>query len=252
MNISNEMGNYDGISIFYERWCTGDVSYEPSLEFYQKFLRNQLGPFLELGIGTGRIALEILQKQSADITGVDVSLNMLAECRRKYDERKERNLICGKLTLRNVRMENMDFHSEFQTVYLPFRTVGHLMTDQLLDRVFERVYEALMPGGYFVLDHYMFSREWAENHNDIDILMYEKEGIRIFDHYHYDFERKLMECSIKKNGKVIQEFLFRWIEPATIRGSALRTGFQIEELYGEFDGSAWTEESNNQIWILKK
>lgn len=135
-----------------------------------------------MGIGTGRIALEILQKKSVDITGVDVSRNMLTECKRKYDELKERNLIHGKLTLRNIGMENMDFHSEFQTVYLPFRTVGHLMTDQLLDRVFKRVNEALMPGGYFVLDHYMFSKEWAEDHNDIDIPMYEKDGIQIFDH----------------------------------------------------------------------
>jgi len=252
VNILNETGNYDGISLFYERWCTGDVSYEPSLKFYKKFLRYQPGPLLELGIGTGRIALEILQINSAEIMGVDVSRNMLAECRRKYDEQKKRNNIQGKLTLMNVKMENMDFHSEFQTVYLPFRTVGHLITDHLLERVFQRVYEALIPGGYFVLDHYMFSREWAENHNDIDILMYEKDDIQIFDHYHYDFERKLMECSIKKNGEIIQRFLFRWMEPATIRNSALRTGFQIRELYGEFDGSMWTEKSNNQIWILKK
>ena len=252
MSTSIEMGNYDGISLFYEKWCTGDASYEPSLKFYQNYLRNQPGPFLELGIGTGRIALVILQKQSVEITGVDVSRNMLAECKRKYDELKKQNLIRGKLTLMNVGMENIDFHSEFQAVYLPFRTVGHLVMDQLLDRMFERVYEALIPGGIFVLDHYMFSMKWAENHNDVDIMMYEKDGIWISDYYHYDYERQLMECSIKKNGEIIQRFLFRWMEPTTIRNSALRAGFQIKKLCGEFDGSAWTEESNNQIWILKK
>ncbi len=252
VNTSNELGNYDRISILYEMWCSGDESYAPSLEFYLKFLRKQYGPFLELGVGTGRIALEVLRNQQVDITGVDLSKKMLEECGRKYDEMRKHNEICGRLRLLNLEMENIDFNLEFQTVYLPFRTVGHLMTDQLLNRVFRRVHRALVPGGFFVLDHYMFCREWAESHNDKDILMYEKDGIRIYDHYLYDFERERMKCSVKRNGAVIGEFLFRWIKPDIIRSAALQAGFHIQKLYGDFDGSLWTEESDNQIWVLQK
>lgn len=252
MNTSDEISAYDGIFALYEQWCTGDVSYDPSLDFYYNYLRKQPGPFLELGIGTGRIALKVVQECAVDIVGVDVSRLMLNECIRKYEYLKNRNLIRGSLTLQNLSMEDIEYVSEFQTVYLPFRTVGHLMTDQLIDRVFQKVYSALMPGGYFVLDHYMFCREWAEEHNDVDILMYERDGIRITDHYLYDFEKERMECSVKKNGEVIQKFWFRWIKPETIRNTALSVGFHIQNLFGEFDGSTWSADSGNQIWVLRK
>lgn len=77
-NIYTDLENgYDGIANEYERWCTGDDNYEPSLKFYLEYLEAHNGPFLELGIGTGRIALEAIKSHPKHIVGVDVSANML-------------------------------------------------------------------------------------------------------------------------------------------------------------------------------
>lgn len=250
--MEDEANNYDGIASWYEKWCTGDEAYEQTLQFYLDYLKNQEGSFLELGIGTGRIALEIIRQQPKRIVGVDISKNMLEQCERKYLQLKLRNELHGSLELVHERMENISFHQEFQTVYLPFRTVGHLLTDEKLELLFLRVYQALRPDGIFVLDHYIFQKEWAVEHNDIDIIMYEDEKEIIADHYIYDFNRGLMDCSIKRNDVIVQKFMFRWIEPATINKIAKKTGFVVQSIYGDFDKRPWNHESVNQIWVLRK
>lgn len=249
----NENG-YDGISDFYELWCTGDENYYPSLDFYSEYLSAYKGPFLELGIGTGRIALEVLRKFNKEITGVDISNNMLMECNRRYKELKIQMPEAGLLKLVRENIKDIQFKEEFEVVYLPFRTIGHIMNDEELALVFRRVYDALMWGGRFVFDHYVFQQDWAEAHNEIGIPMFldENNNISIVDLYEYDFDKEMMKCSIFLNGIVVQKFDFRWIHPEAIRKVAVAAGFTIENIYGSFEKDDFTEKSFNQIWELKK
>lgn len=255
MKIYEDSENgYDGIADEYEQWCTGDDSYEPSLKFYLEYLEVHSGPFLELGIGTGRIALEAIQSNSKHIVGVDISANMLKKCEEKYKSLKKDSAVAGTLQLIKMRIEDITFCEEFEVVYLPFRTVGHIMTDPDLEQVFQKIYKALLHGGSFVLDHYVFQKEWAETHNNVDILMYSdpEKGATIKDRYLYDFDREVMECSVKLNETVVQTFRFRWIHPETIKQAALCAGFAIDKVYGDFDKREFSKDSFNQIWILRK
>lgn len=81
-NISNKNSSYVGIAFLYEKWCTGDAGYASSLLFYVDYLKKMKGPFLELGIGTGRIALEIIKSCPNHIVGIDISKNMLDICQK--------------------------------------------------------------------------------------------------------------------------------------------------------------------------
>ena len=134
VNIYTDSENgYDGIANEYERWCTGDDNYEPSLKFYLEYLEAHNGPFLELGIGTGRIALEAIKLHPKHIVGVDISANMLKKCEEKYKKLKGYSVVVGTLQLIKQKIENIEFCEEFEVVYLPFRTVGHIMTDTELE-----------------------------------------------------------------------------------------------------------------------
>jgi hypothetical protein len=57
---------------------------------------------------------------------------------------------------------------------------------------------------------------------------------------------------IRVNGMAADGFRFRWYEKECLGRAAAKAGFVLERLIGEFDGSAWTPESDNQIWIWKK
>lgn len=242
---------YEGIAPWYELWCTGDYAYKETERFYLDTLARQKGRFLELGIGTGRIALKLIEKYPVKITGIDVCRNMMEICEAHYKELKT-NGCPGQLQLERKDMTELDYQEEFSTAYLPFRTVGHLLTYSDLQKMFEGVYRALEHSGLFILDHYIFDREWAIAHNEQDILMYQDEKLRIEDYYSYDFHRNLMDCRVKVNGIVREHFIFRWMEKELIEESAVRAGFQCEKLMGDFNGSPWTKEACNQIWIFRK
>ncbi len=242
---------YAGISAYYERWCSGDPFYEQTKEFYMRVLPTKEGPFLELGIGTGRLARLLIQHQAVEVTGIDVCKEMLAICKTKYEQQKEAGCL-GRLFLEQGDMTNLQYFEQFGTIYLPFRTVGHLLTDKHLEAMFQGVYRALKPGGIFLLDHYMFDREWAVQNNNKDLLMYSDNSTRIEDHYNYHFEKGYMDCAIKVNGVVVDQFQFRWCSKDCIGNAAKKVGFSLEVLMGEFDGSAWNEQSGNQIWVWRK
>jgi SAM-dependent methyltransferase len=248
----SDSGNYDGISFWYEKWCTGDEVYELSLKFYVRFLKKFSGPMLELGIGTGRIALELIKQKPVTLVGVDISEKMLEQCEKRYLTMKKNNLILGELKLVRGYFEEISYQNEFEAVYLPFRTIGHIMTDDVLGQLFQNVYRSLKKGGQFVFDHYIFQKQWAMEHNDVDIVMYRSDSESISDHYIYDFKNGYMKCSIKMNGTVVQKFMFRWIPPDTIRNIASRTGFKIKQCYGDFDETVIGPDALNQIWVLEK
>ena len=87
-----------------------------------------------------------------------------------------------------------------------------------------------------MLDHYMFDKAWAEEHQDMDLLMYCDHAVKIEDHYIYDFENEYMDCTIKVNGSVTDQFRFRWYSIECIGSAAEKAGFTLEKLMGEFDG----------------
>lgn len=242
---------YAGISQLYEKWCTGDPFYEQTKQFYLYMLSQREGPFLELGVGTGRLARLLVQQREVEITGIDICDEMLSVCAREY-QRQKASGCPGILHLEKGDMAELHYCEQFHTAYLPFRTVGHLLTEEDLAAMFRGVYRALKPGGSFLLDHYMFDRAWAEEHQDRDLLMYCDERIKIEDHYIYHFESESMDCTIKVNGAVADKFRFRWYSKECIGIGAERVGFTLENLLGEFDGSAWNEQSGNQIWVWRK
>ena len=87
-----EMMPYRGISGLYEKWCSGDPAYEQTRRFYIHTLSRCKGPFLELGVGTGRLARELVQRWAADVTGVDVCPEMLSICQVAYQKQKEQEI----------------------------------------------------------------------------------------------------------------------------------------------------------------
>ena len=251
-NIYTRGSSYDGISDWYEQWCLGDENFIPSKQFYCSFLKQYEGPFLEVGIGTGRIAMSIIEQQKARVVGIDVSDNMLQICRLKYQKLVDSGKAQGTLELEHCDMTEIDWTDKFQVIYIPFRTIGHCMSDEDLHKVFSKCYAALQKTGLLVFDHYVFQKEWALQHDRVNIPMYHDGQTDIADYYEYNFEDCKMNCFIKVNGEVVQNFPFRWLDPEHIRCMTADAGFSVERLMGNFDGISFDGDSFNQIWILKK
>lgn len=99
--------------------------------------------FLEVGIGTGRIALPIVQR-GFDYTGADISDNMLNELRRKLEGANHR------LTLLNADATNLPFEDDSFDVVLTVHVL-HLIPNW--KQALAEIRRVLKPNGLYLYSH---------------------------------------------------------------------------------------------------
>src|SRR5919198_259769 len=101
------------------------------------------GAALELGIGTGRIALPLAQR-GIRVHGIDLSEAMVARLRAKPGA-EQIGVTIGDFATTTVE-------GEFSVAYLVFNTINNLTTQDAQVACFENVASHLEPGGCFVVE----------------------------------------------------------------------------------------------------
>lgn len=123
------------------------ADYDDDLALYEGFARRGELPSLELGVGTGRVALH-LARQGLRVVGLDSSLRMLALLEAQLDPETAR-----RVRLVEGDMRDFDLAGErFDLIYCALDTFEHLLTtaDQLA--TLRCVWRHLAPGGVFVAE----------------------------------------------------------------------------------------------------
>src|SRR5436853_3569243 len=133
---------YDDIARLYDRWGR---SVTEDVPFYLDEARRSGGPVLELGVGTGRIAVPIAA-DGIRVIGIDSSRAMLNVCGR-------RAALAGVgLDLRVGDLRHPPVEEQVPLVICPFRSLLHMHTDDDRRAVLTAVHELLQPAGRFVFD----------------------------------------------------------------------------------------------------
>lgn len=101
------------------------------------------GRVLEFGVGTGRLAVP-LARRGLDVSGVDISEEMLAKLREKPDG--------DKVDLTVADMTTVRVPGEFTLVYIVFNSIFTLPSQRAQVDLFRNAAAHLGPGGRFVLE----------------------------------------------------------------------------------------------------
>ena len=104
------------------------------------------GKALELGIGTGRISLPLMQ-MGISVQGIDISQSMVAKLRAKPGGESI------KVTMGDFSDVNVD--GKFNLIYVVFNTFFSLLTQEEQVRCFQNVTSHLEPGGVFVIEAFV-------------------------------------------------------------------------------------------------
>jgi len=115
--------------------------------YYVNKLVSCSGPSLEVGIGTGRIFIEALDR-GADVYGTDKSAEMLAVLRDKLDPRHHHRVHQSDLV-------DMELGKRFELIIAPFRVFSHIIDIDDQIKALNCVFEHLLPGGVFIFDLYV-------------------------------------------------------------------------------------------------
>jgi SAM-dependent methyltransferase len=230
------LSSYDAIAELYDPWSASVVE---DVAFYLEEARRSGGPVVELGVGTGRIAVPIAA-DGIRIIGVDSSRGMLDVCAR-------RAALAGvAVDLRVGDLREPPVTERVPLVICPFRSLLHMHTDEDRLSVLAAAYELLVPGGRFVFD--VFNPDAADIAETNDRWLEREPGI--FEHALWDESARTLTLTVRGEERETTMAL-AWLSPDEWRSLLERAGFEIEACYGWFDRSPYTGREDT-VWVAKR
>jgi SAM-dependent methyltransferase len=213
---------YDAIAELYDPWSR---SVTEDVPFYVAEARKAGGPIVELGVGTGRIAVPTASAGVA-VIGVDSSVRMLEICRRAAEAAR----VAGLLDLRLGDLAAPPVTERVRLVTCPFRSYLHLADDDSRVAALRAARELLVPHGRLIFDVFAPHRD--------DILETHGRWIErergIFERADWDEAQRRLTLSVRGPGGEATMQL-TWLSARRWRRTLKDAGFEVERLYGWFD-----------------
>ncbi len=251
---------YDDFADVYDAWAASAPITRLNHAFYVAKLLEPEGLVVELGVGNGRICIEVA-KRAKPIVGVDSSTKILDLCRRRAREAG----VSERLTLIQADFRDFELEEPAELITIPFHSIGHLLTleDKLV--AMKRIHSQLRPGGRFIFDHFLFDpgvmqeavphlrAELRDPESGRDRLLWE---VVTRDDENQRIRIVVWTDEIDSGGTVVNRRYRRinlsWLLPEQCRALLDEAGFEIEAVYGDFDENPLERRSTHQIWIARR
>jgi SAM-dependent methyltransferase len=201
------------------------------------------GPVLELGIGTGRIALPLSQR-GVEVHGIDMSRAMVARLRLKPGAEA-----IG-VTIGDFATATVDANCTL--VYLVFNTISNLQTQAEQVACFRNAARHLVPGGRFVIELWVPELRRLPLGQDATVGHVEP-GYIVLDTY--DTVQQRVVSHHFRFGDGTEASLFRsphrYIWPAELDLMAKLAGFELESRHADWTGTEFTAESRSHVSVYR-
>jgi SAM-dependent methyltransferase len=229
---------YDSIARLYDPWS---VSVTEDVDFYVRLAKEDGGPIVELGVGTGRIAVPIAAA-GVRVIGIDSSRGMLEVC-------AEASALAGVSELVDLRLGDLrkpPVRERVSLVLCPFRAYLHLHTHEERLAALSAARELLLPRGRLVFDVFAPGEDdMIETHG----RWLEREP-GIFERADWDPEARTLTLSVRgENGQTTMTLA--WLSPEEWRALIEEAGFEIEAHYGWFDRRPYSG-GEDSVWLTRR
>jgi SAM-dependent methyltransferase len=195
------------------------------------------GPVLELGIGTGRIALP-LAGRGLRVHGIDLSPEMVAQLRKKPGGA---DLLVALGDFSTTRVD-----AAFSLVYLVRNTIMNLTTQEAQVACFENVASHLVPGGCFAVEVVVPNTRRLEvfdlSDTHVGVDEYEQGSQALVSHHFRLVDRQWERRSTP----------FRAVSPAELDLMARMAGMQLRSRWGGWDREPFTAASTEHVSVWER
>jgi SAM-dependent methyltransferase len=214
---------------------------DPAVDFLAELAGG--GAALELGIGTGRIALP-LAGRGVRVHGIDLSEAMVAKLREKPGAERIEVAIGDFATTR--------VDGTFSLAYVVFNTIGNLTTQDAQVACFENVAGHLEPGGCFVIEVGVPGLRTLPPGERFQVFDFGAEHIGI-DEYHVENQGLISHHLSLRDGKwELVSMPFRYVWPAELDLMAQIAGMALRERWSGWKREPFTSESTKHVSVWEK
>lgn len=251
------MTDFDALARFYD---LDHDEFDDDIDFYLNLAKRTGSPILELGVGTGRVALP-LAKAGFQVTGIDISEAMLAAARKKLDGAvgKRARLVEG--DLRHLALDE-----QYALAISAIGSFMHLLTPAEQLQALEGVHRHLKPQGLLVVDLPRPDTEaWSMAHQELllewikpnpwgegtiaKLSSYSLELPRQRQHITYFYDEVAPSGALRRT---VVSFTLRYTFPFEMELLLHRCGYTLEAVYGSYELEEFGQESSRMIFVARR
>ena len=214
---------------------------DPAVDFLADLAGS--GPALELGIGTGRVALP-LSRRGVRVHGIELSPAMVAQLQAQPGASGV-GVTVGDFATATV-------NRTFALVYLVRNTITNLTTQDEQVQCFRNAAEHLTPGGCFVIENYVPELRRLPPGQTSHVFVATADHIGVDD---YDVARQI---EVSNHWWVIDGRLrtfsspHRYVWPSELDLMARLAGLSLLERWSDWHRQPFTSESSNHVSVWQK
>ena len=244
---------WDDYARFYD-WENAQTMGRRDVKFWQRLAAKAAGPVLELGCGTGRVAIPVA-KAGARVVGLDRSASMLARAR----DRVRRAKLDGSLQLVRGDVRFLPFPAAtFGLVAAPYGILQSLLDDATLDTALAAAYRVLRKNGTLGIDLVSDLASWSEygrrpklrgrvGRGQTHITLIESvrqdraRGLTLFD-------QEFVERRGSSSRSHSFSLAFRTVSVEDMTSRLERHGFRVSAVLGDYQGGPWDPRAD--VWLI--
>jgi len=201
------------------------------------------GPALELGIGTGRIALP-LAARGIRVDGIDLSPAMVEQLRAKPGG--------DQLSVTMGDLADVPVAGTYRLIYVVFNTLFNVLTQEDQVRCFENVAAHLSDDGSFVVEAFVPTfLHRLRNHQYVDTEAIEVDEVRL-DVLRHDPARQMVEeshVSLSQAGVRLNPVVQRYAWPSELDLMAQIAGMRRKGRWGGWEREPFDASSGAHVSV---
>jgi ubiquinone/menaquinone biosynthesis C-methylase UbiE len=244
---------WDDYADYYD-WENNQTVGRRDIRFWERMAAPVRGAILELGCGTGRVAIPVA-KSGATVIGIDRSASMLA----RASLRVRRARMSSRVKLIRGDIRHLPFPDRtFPLVMAPYGILQSLLDEKLLTATLKDVQRVLAKKGTFGIELVADLPAWDEYANRVT-LRGERgphgKPIQLIETVKQDrrrhitrFEQTFVEGRGASKTRKTFSLAFRNLTVPQMAGRLEKAGLEVSALLGDYQGGPWDLRAD--VWII--
>lgn len=200
---------------------------------------------LELGVGTGRLAVPLAEAGLA-VTGVDTSAPMLARLADRDPDGRVK-VVVGDM------VDDLPA-GPFDLAFVAYNTIFNLPTRQRQEACFAAVASVLRTGGAFVVEAFVPDEDViGAPAVTVRSMAVDHVVLSVSDHRPSDQTASGQFVEISEAGGVrLRPWAIRWATPEQLDAMAVAAGFTVESRWSDMSASGFTDDSTHHVTVYRR
>lgn len=243
MSAYDETTYGERIAEVYDDWYTGVFDEQATVAALKDLAG--AGPVLELGIGTGRIALP-LAALGLEVHGLDASEAMVANLHAKPGGERL------PVTIGNFAEVGVD--RVFSLVFVAFNTFFMLTSQEEQVRCFANVAAHLTEGGLFVIEAFVPDQSRFIRHQTTQVTKVETDRVKLETSQHDPVQQRSISqhVVISEAGIKLYPIEMRYAWPSELDLMARLAGMRLRQRWGGWRREPFTAASGSHISVYER